>query len=128
MDASHPLALEFFNTTNEVLASLGADTKRILVVLNKIDGIDTPGRFEVLRHQFPGAVFISMHERTGLPELEKAMSDMLADRRDLLALLHRHGKVFESEYRDDGIFLRATFPPKLLAILEPFRAPSGVLP
>ncbi len=140
VDASHPLALEFFNTTNEVLASLGADTKRILVALNKIDRIDTPGRFEVLRHQFPGAVFVSVHERTGLPDLERAMGDMLADRivsgsfllppdrHDLLALLHRHGKVFESAYRDDGIFLRATFPPKLLAILEPFRAPMGAHP
>ncbi len=77
LDASHPRVMEFYNTTMEVLGNLGADTKQMLVVFNKIDKIEDPrhpGRPAPAKKKkkkenktyfffFPEAVFVSV--RTG---------------------------------------------------------------
>ncbi len=47
-----PRVLEFYDTTMKVLGELGADTKQMLVVFNKIDKIDDPATRAVLRRQF----------------------------------------------------------------------------
>ncbi len=133
VDGSHPLAREFFNTTQEVLASLGADTKRMLTVVNKMDKPLESGRMEILHAEFPDAIFISTHTGQGLSELQERMTDMLADRilagtfhiphehQDLIALVHREGHVTHSEYQDEEVVISASLPPKFLGALAPFQ-------
>ena len=42
LDASQPEVMEFYNTTMSVLTDLGADTKQMLVVFNKVDKVSDP--------------------------------------------------------------------------------------
>src|SRR4029078_658587 len=42
LDASSPEAVQFHKTTLEVLAELGAEDKRVVTVLNKVDRIEDP--------------------------------------------------------------------------------------
>ncbi len=135
VDASHPLAIEFHNTTRAVLADLGAGDKPTLTVFNKIDLPSGAGQAEVLRLHFPGAVFLSTKTGEGIPALMEAMVAQLAtriaerrlvlppDRADLLAMLHREGKVLTEKWESDRIEVSAMIPPKFDALFAPFRRP-----
>jgi GTP-binding protein HflX len=60
LDASQPEIMEFYNTTMKVLAELGADEKKMLIVFNKIDKVDNPAVLTGLGRHFPEALFISV--------------------------------------------------------------------
>lgn len=135
VDASHPQAVEFHNTTRDVLAELGAGDKPTVTVFNKVDLPSGAGQAEVLRLHFPGAIFLSTHTGEGIPALMEAMASQLAsriserrlvlptDRADLLALLHREGKVLSERWESDRIEATALIPPKFDALFAPFRQP-----
>jgi GTP-binding protein HflX len=120
LDASHPRVMEFYNTTMKVLADLGADTKEMLVVFNKMDRVADDSTRTVLRRHFPDAVFISVHSGDGLDVLVERIGEFVSkntghvelrlphDRADLLARLHREGAVHAVEYEADAIRVRAT--------------------
>ena len=81
LDASSPDVFGHFETTREVLAELGADEKKTIVALNKHDLIDAVDDEHRLREYFgPAAIFLSVHERTGLDNLIHCMNTMLLDR------------------------------------------------
>src|SRR5215472_10017448 len=80
LDASHPHVYDFFETTMQVLAELGADSKRMITVLNKIDRVEDQATIHTLRLHFPDAVFLSVRTGEGIEELLYRMADMLADR------------------------------------------------
>jgi GTP-binding protein HflX len=115
LDASHPKVMEFYNTTMHVLADLGADTKQMLVVFNKMDKADNPAAKVVLRRHFPDAIFISVHTGEGMDELIERIGGFVdhdtvtlqlqlpLERTDLLARLHREGRVLATEYGDDSV-------------------------
>ena len=133
VDASSPLAAEFHETTRKVLADLGAGDKPVLTVFNKIDLPSAEGQTEVLRLHFPGALFLSTRTGAGIPALLDAMAAQLAariaerrlripvDRADLLALLHREGKVLSETWEADHIEAIALIPPKFDALFAGFR-------
>src|SRR3954468_15943526 len=58
LDASQPEVIQFYNTTMEVLAGLGADTRPTIVAFNKIDLVEDRGALAGLRQHFPAAHFI----------------------------------------------------------------------
>jgi GTPase len=132
LDASHPKAVDFYQTTCEVLKKLGALDKPTLVVLNKIDLIDDTSTRLVLRNEFPGAVFVSLRTGEGLDELMAKIGEFVAadltrlevllplDRTDLLARIYRDGTVHELNYLEDGISLQATLPPRLRRVVAEF--------
>ena len=140
LDASQPEIFTFHRTTMEVLAELGAQEKRVITVLNKVDllAADDPVLNSLRRH-FPDALFISTHTGQGLDELVQRMADQLAgrservelllpaDRSDLLSGLHRHGQVLSTEYEDAGIHVHAVLPLKFLAGVAPYRVEGKVL-
>ena len=144
LDASHPRVMEFYNTTMKVLGDLGADTKQTLVVFNKMDKVGDTGTREVLRKHFPGAVFVSVFTGDGFGELVERISEFVSkgtrvvelllplDRNDLLARLHREGKVYRTDYEEDGIRIRATIPDRAMEtlgrfVVEPLPAIQGPL-
>ena len=140
VDGSARDVYDHHTTTLEVLAELGADEKRMILAINKIDQIDAARRHELATH-FEGAVLVSVHTGEGLGELVARMGDMLLSnvvrhhlripqaRPDLVALLHREGKILSEEYRDRDVDICATYPKRFLAnfaefvIAEPSPAP-----
>ena len=63
LDASQPSVMEFYNTTMRVLAELGADTKQMLVVFNKVDRVDCPRDPRQPAQPFPGRGFCVGQDR-----------------------------------------------------------------
>lgn len=132
LDASHPQVYELHETTMQVLKELGAEEKRILTVFNKIDKLSDRTPLIHLRRNFPGCTFISIQTGEGLPCLVHALADQLneqvchyrlelpADRADLLSLLHRSGRVLETEYLEGVVRVEAVAPNRLRAQLAAF--------
>ena len=132
LDASHPRVLEFYGTTMKVLSELGADAKKTLVVFNKIDQVDDPLTRAMLRSHHPEALFISVHTGEGIDQLVEQLGGLVGegtreillhlphDRTDLLARLHREGRVEQTEYEEEFIRIRASVPERFRRTLEPF--------
>jgi GTP-binding protein HflX len=143
LDASHPRVMEFYNTTMQVLTDLGADTKRTLVVFNKMDKVEDPAAKAVIRMHFPEAVFVSVRDGEGLDELVDRIGEFVGmdtmlvelrlplERSDLLARLHREGAVHAVAYEEDGVRVRATISDRLGDELAAYRVdrqgePAGI--
>lgn len=137
LDASQRNVMEFYNTTMRVLEELGADTKQMLVVFNKVDKVT--GTLELRRH-FPEAVFISVQTGAGIDELIDRISDFVnkgthtlelrlpAARADLVARLHREGTLGEIRYEGDFAYVTATIPHRALETFAPFLAVAEAEP
>ena len=132
LDASHPRVFDFYQTTMRVLEELGADAKRMITVLNKVDLVKDESTLHALRLHFPEGAFISVRSGEGLKELLHRMADLLADRvskvelalpldrTDLLSLLHRTSLVINVGYEDSHVSVVALVSPKVYARVEPF--------
>ena len=135
LDASSPEIIDHYQTTRRVLAELGADEKRVVVVLNKIDRIEDPSVLNGLRSEFPGASEVSALSGEGLGGLALRFTDFLADRvrkvvcripqarGDLSGLIYREGKVLDTEYEGNDILLTAIVPKSLEGQLADFLVP-----
>ena len=136
LDASQPEVMEFYNTTRHVLADLGADEKRILVVFNKIDKLDDPAVIPSLRHHFPNSIFISIKTGEGIPALIERISDFVANdvttidlqipqsRSDLIARLHRCATILSTDYVNNDVKLTARLSRSVARDYEEFRVKS----
>ena len=126
--------MEFYNTTMRVLHELGADTKQMLVVFNKVDKVDCPATLANLRSHFPNAVMISVQTGAGMNELIDRISEFVsketvtvelrlpAARADLLAKLHREGTQAAIHYEGEWTYVTATMPSRALDQFAPFLA------
>jgi GTPase len=135
LDASAPEIYAFYETTLAVLNELNAADKPTVIVLNKIDLIaDDEDRLHELKSHFdPSAVFISITTGEGIPELINRLADMMVDRvsrlrlripqarQDLMALLHREGKIVNHDYEGNDILMTAVIPHALRHHFEAFR-------
>ena len=129
LDASDPEIETQFETTREVLAEVGAESRPRLVVLNKVDRCDEFTRAR-LATEYPDAVMISAATKEGLVAFGDRVGAMLSgdersfllppDRTDLLARIHREGSVEATEYLDEGILVRARATGRLAAALKEF--------
>ncbi len=137
VDASDRDALRHYETTCEVLASLGAQDKPMVVVWNKIDQLPDDMRDATLaalaaKVKEP-SVFMSVKAEQGVPELFAACVEMLSHRvttvryriplaeSRLIALMHRDGKVLSTEYEGNDALVEAILPREFAARLEPYR-------
>src|SRR3954453_1454920 len=137
LDASQDEVMEFYNTTMRVLSDLGADTKQMLVVLNKVDKVADPFVLSALRRHFPESVSVSATTGEGMEELVERISEFVArgtmtvdlrlpsERADLLARLHRDGTVHQLAYEDGFTRVVGTLPVRALDVFAPFLAPSA---
>ena len=133
LDVSQPEVMEFYETTRSVLHELGADSRRTLIVFNKIDNVSDESVLREMRSKFPEAVFISVKTGEGLQELVSRISEFVADdlltmelqipqsRADLIARLHRETDIRHSEYIDNDVRLRVRITPKASAAYSAFR-------
>ena len=136
MDASDPEAVRHYETTLEVLNELGAGDKPMIVVLNKVDLVpeERRGALEtLLAPHFSGRV-VPMSVKEGNGDLLNACVEMLESRvrrarflipytrSDLVAAMHSEGKVFSTEYVEEGTLLEAVLPVAFYNKLESFLA------
>lgn len=145
LDASADRVFDFYQTTVDVLAELGAGEKPTVVVLNKCDLLmEEPDRLHALKAHFnstgngDSAVFISVHSGEGLDDLINRLSDLLVDRvaklwlripqarQDLVALLHREGKILSTDYEGNDVLITAVVANAMRHQYEEFvEAPSA---
>ena len=123
VDASNPEAEQHMETTLSVLKELGADTKHIVTVYNKIDQIEWPeGR----------RLGVSAKTGRGLEQLKVEMDRQLEDRLvtlelfipfnryDLISQLHEQGYVREERPEEEGVYLVGNVPNRLKAVYAPY--------
>ena len=124
IDAGSPDIEEHHDTTLKVLTELGAEDKRIITVLNKIDTLEHhPDRLHELETKYPDAVPISAKTGQGTELLYHRMNEMLHDRvsrlelrlpptrHDLVHLAHTEGKILSQEYAENGDTLLTAIVP-----------------
>ena len=131
IDGSSENVQDHFKTTLEVLKELGADEKKIIPAINKID-IISDERLEELKNIFPEAILISVKNGVGIDDLLSKINEMLLSnivrnslkipqsRQDLVALLHREGKILSQDYHDNDIIINAIYSKRFLAKFEEF--------
>jgi GTP-binding protein HflX len=149
VDAAHPEALDQIDAVREVLAEIGADGVPELVVLNQVDRAE-PDELDALertvrerRHADP--VRVSALTGEGAEALVARIARELLDtretvavhlpyrREDLVARVHREGRVLRLEHDEHGTRLEAEVGPALAAELlaagsdqdPPVSAPSA---
>ncbi len=136
LDASAENVADFYQTTIDVLSELGAGDKKTLLAFNKIDLLEKSeaGRLRLheLKGLYPDACFISVVSGEGMEELVLRMNALNHDRvsrlklripqarQDLMALLHRDGKILDQEYEGNDILLTAMVPRAQLHHFEEF--------
>jgi len=132
LDASSPEIVDHYHTTRKVLTELGADEKRVVVVLNKTDCLQDSQDLIELREKFPEAVEVSALTGKGLETLKMSFSDLLAhrvrkltyripqSRGDISGLIYREGKVLSTEYDGNDILLSAVVPRSIEGQLSEF--------
>ena len=113
-DASASDVFEQIEAAHKVLERLNIREKDEILVLNKIDAVDSESKKSALMARYPNAVTVSAVQKLGLERLTKAVSDALS--RDFLdcyvevpsfdgktmAALARDGEVLSREYDVQG--------------------------
>jgi len=132
MDATSPEMDIHFETTRALMKELGADEKRVVLALNKIDRVEGEGALANLANRYPDAVMISAASGLGMEKLIERCCQMLADRvqrisfripqarADAVGLLHQEGKVLSVEYDGNDVLVTAVTPPAVAGRLMQF--------
>ena len=127
LDASAPEVIEFHQTTLDVLKELGAGSRPMITVFNKVDKVADAASLHRLRAHFPGALFISVHSGEGIPALLEKMTELAspgnvtrelripAGESGLLARLHRGAQVHGIAYDGSDSIVTVTLSQRLAA-------------
>ncbi len=131
VDAAHPEAEAQILAVDRVLADIGADEMRRLLVLNKVDAADRDVVVG-LERQFGDAVAVSAATGEGAGRLVARLAELLPPARrlveavvpygraELVAAAHREGEVLKEEHRPEGTYLLANVQRHLGEQLAPF--------
>jgi GTPase len=127
VDISHPQAEEQIAAVNTVLKEIGADEKPVIMVLNKMDQINSGGAgaggLNHLQEKYHHAVAISATTGDGIPNLLAEIGTQLRPKREFLELrvpheksaviarLHKVGQVIEQRYNGKTARFKARIPP-----------------
>lgn len=137
VDASDEDALRHYETTCEVLSSLGAENKPMVVVWNKCDLIPEDVREVTLQALSAKldcpSLCMSVLENKGVDELLAACVEMLSHRVErqtyriplaesrIIAIMHRDGKVLNTEYEGNDAIVEAILPKEFAARIAHYR-------
>ncbi len=115
----------------EVQAEHHAPPAPELLVVNKVDAAAELALTQ-LRRALPGAVFVSAHSGEGLDRLRTRLGELVQprevavdvtipyDRGELVARLHREGRVDAAEHTEAGTRIKASVPAALAAAVGEF--------
>ncbi|NNG39567.1 GTPase HflX [Flexivirga sp. ID2601S] len=131
VDGSHPDPESQITAVREVLADVGADQVKEVVVVNKADLAD-PHVIDRLLRAEKHAIAVSARTGAGFDELQQLIDDELPrpdirvelllpyQRGDLLSRLHEEGEVLATEHTADGTHVHAKVTPVLQGELAAF--------
>tara|TARA_R110000868_G_scaffold294140_1_gene554721 strand:+ start:85098 stop:86387 length:1290 start_codon:yes stop_codon:yes gene_type:complete len=109
VDGSSNMAQEYIEVVDTTLEELKATNKRTLLVLNKVDKMDSE-QIALMRDEYPKAAFISAERGIGLSELEVKIEELIEDnyvthtllipakKYKAVAFIHEHASVEKEEY------------------------------
>lgn len=124
VDASHPSAAEMIQAVNGVLHEIGADSRRVLMVFNKIDAVRDKPMLNQLLLQHAERVSVSARNGEGLAELTQRVQEIVEERETkvewtfsagngkLLAYLKQHGKILDIAYEESQVHVKALIEPR----------------
>jgi len=119
LDASHPKVMEQNEATYSVLRELGAHTKPVINVLNKIDLIENGTRIERIKRALNYPIEISALKGFGIDNLLTRIAAMLEEsmvdtvfyfpyeRNDLVSFVYENGRVKDKRYLDGKVVIQA---------------------
>ncbi|QXD31144.1 GTPase HflX [Candidatus Pelagisphaera phototrophica] len=132
VDVSNPEFESHFETTESVLAEIGATENPRLLVFNKIDNFGDEGTLSRIKLLHKDALYISAATGEGLEALKEDISTVLNaklapsriviphDRYDIISKLHCSGGIRHQETEDDGVHIEGLFPESVQGIIAPF--------
>ena len=137
VDASDREALRHYETTCEVMESLGAHDKPMIVVWNKVDLIPEDQREAQLdalaaKVDCP-SLPMSVVKEQGLDTLFAACAGVLAGRVEraayripqaesrIIAIMHRDGKVLSTEYEGNDVIVEAVLPKEFSSRIQRYK-------
>jgi GTP-binding protein HflX len=131
LDVSHSEVREMETITRGFLVELGAGTKKILLVLNKIDRLGEEERKAWFR-EYNEAVAISALTGEGLEELRFRLGNLVSDEREkvkvaisqsevqLIWEIRKNGEILTEHYERDAVILEARVSKQLAQRLKPY--------
>ncbi len=132
VDGSHPDPEGQISAVRTVLAEVGGDQVREVIVVNKADAADPEVLDRITRHE-RHSIVVSARTGQGMKELLALIAEELPrphldmtllvpyDRGDLMSRIHAEADLLSTEHRGDGTLVHAKVHPGLRAELEPFR-------
>ncbi len=114
IDGSAKMAHEYKEVVDSTLEELDATNKRTIIVLNKVDKMDS-NQVREMRSDYPEAVFVSAEQSIGLDELEERIEKMIElDYQDhtlqipvskykAVAFIHENANVEEERYEGSDV-------------------------
>ncbi|GHT37066.1 GTPase HflX [Planctomycetales bacterium] len=129
-DASSPDVFQQIESAYSVLNELGIREKDMLLVLNKIDALETPEALNILLEKYPNAVPISAAIGKGIDRLKESVSRMLSkeflditvelpvSEGRIAAILAKYGEVLSKHYTDETVSIHCRIPQHLLGKLQ----------
>jgi GTP-binding protein HflX len=132
LDISSPSVNEHYASVCQVLDEIGAQDKKTVLALNKIDLLEDEERVARFQKQYPGAVAISALHKRNLDELVGHIENSLQGysleikmrlplaRMDLVDLIYSRGHVKDINYGQDGVCITALLPAIVAEKLKEF--------
>jgi GTP-binding protein HflX len=133
VDADHHFSQEQRASVMEVLSELGVEEKPIITVFNKSDLIKDQYDLRKLVADTENSCYMSALTGEGKEYLMRLVNITVASmmnritallpyhRGDLLAMCHDRGRVFEMDYRPDGVFVRVELSPDLEPLIAKYK-------
>jgi GTP-binding protein HflX len=121
-DASNPNVFDQISSVYKVLSELEIEEKDTLLVLNKIDAIESPAMLNRVLDRYPNAIPVSAKSHKGLEMLSEAVGEALGrefvdldlevDPGDgkLLAYLAAKGEVVSQQFEPEVVHVRVKMP------------------
>lgn len=116
VDGASKMADEYIEVVDETLEEIGATNKRTLLVINKVDKMDTEKVTEIKRDH-PDAVFVSAERGIGLSQLENEIEELIeldykmhtlqipVSKYKAVAFIHENGNVEKEKFLQNEVEL-----------------------
>jgi GTP-binding protein HflX len=138
VDASHPNAREQIKAVEMTLSEIEAAHIPVILVLNKVDRLDSREEAMEIVQDFPGTVvMVSALTGDGIGDLQRAVEKELFetfipvavrlpfDQGQLISLFHDQGQVETIEHGRGGVVIEGNLPGRLLARFQPYLIVEG---
>lgn len=129
-DGSHPQVFEQVSAVYDVLTELGIEEKNTLLVVNKIDQLESETQLSGILDRYPKAVPLSAQSGQGMDKLGMAVSDALSrsfqdvlvetdiSNGRLMAYLSAHGEVLSTLYNEKTVTIHCRLAERHLGRID----------